>query len=88
MERTEILKSAYNSDSMEDKILEFKESNNFSSKVYKHSYDADILIPHGELNDIFMKNLSNITSTFNNKKVTFTLNTAKRFRIEMHIEAF
>ena len=42
----------------------------------------------GELNDIFMKNLSNITSTFNNKKVTFTLNTAKRFRIEMHIEAF
>ncbi len=41
----------------------------------------------GELNDIFMKDLKNISSTFDSKKVTFTLNTAKRFRIEMHIEA-
>ena len=41
----------------------------------------------GELNDVFMKDLKDITSTFDSKKVTFTLNTAKRFRIEMHIEA-
>lgn len=41
----------------------------------------------GELNDIFMKNLKEINSTFEGKKVTFTLNSSKRFRIEMHIEA-
>ncbi len=41
----------------------------------------------GELNDIFMKDLKNVTSTFDNKKVTFNLNTSKRFRIEMKIEA-
>lgn len=40
----------------------------------------------GELNDIFIKNLSNITSIFENKKITFSLNIEKRFRIEMHIE--
>ena len=41
----------------------------------------------GELNDIFMKDLSKISSTFDSKHVTFSLNTNKRFRIEMHIEA-
>ena len=41
----------------------------------------------GELNDIFLKDLSGITGTFDSKKVTFTLNQNKRFRIEMHIEA-
>lgn len=41
----------------------------------------------GELNDIFMKDLTNVNSTFDGKRVTFTINTMKRFRIEMHIEA-
>ena len=40
----------------------------------------------GELNDIFIKNLSNLTTTFDSKKVTFKLNLEKRFRIEMKIE--
>lgn len=40
----------------------------------------------GELNDIFIKNLSNLTTTFDSKKVTFSLNIEKRFRIEMHIK--
>ena len=40
----------------------------------------------GELNDIFIKNLSSLTTTFDSKKVTFSLNIEKRFRIEMHIE--
>ncbi len=48
---------------------------------------VDALNDFGELNDIFMKDLSKVSSTFNSKKVTFTLNQNKRFRIEMHIEA-
>ena len=41
----------------------------------------------GELNDIFMKELKGIVGEFDSKKVTFSLNQTKRFRIEMHIEA-
>lgn len=40
----------------------------------------------GELNDIFIKNLSNLSTTFDSKKVTFSLNIEKRFRIEMQIK--
>ena len=41
----------------------------------------------GELNDIFLKDLSKISSEFDNKKVSFKINQKKRFRIEMNIEA-
>ena len=40
----------------------------------------------GELNDIFMKDLSKVTTTYDNKKVSFNINVSKRFRVEMHIE--
>lgn len=35
------------------KILEFKETNNYKSKVIKHSFDCDAKIPHGKISDIF-----------------------------------
>lgn len=41
----------------------------------------------GELNDIFLKDLSKVKGEFDNKKVTFNLKQNKRFRIEMKIEA-
>ncbi len=36
-----------------DKILEFKENNNYKSKVYKHSFDSDTIIPHGKKEDVY-----------------------------------
>ncbi len=34
-------------------ILEFKEENNFSSKVYTHSFDSNIIIPFGHINEVY-----------------------------------
>ena len=36
-----------------DKILEYKEENDYKSKVYKHSFDSDTIIPHGKKKDIY-----------------------------------
>ncbi len=40
----------------------------------------------GELNDIFLKNLANVTTIIDNKKITFSINKTKRYRVEMQIE--
>ena len=36
-----------------DKILEYKEENDYKSKVYKHCFDSDTIIPHGKKKDIY-----------------------------------
>ena len=36
-----------------DKILEYKEENNYTSKIYKHSFNSDTIIPHGKKSDIY-----------------------------------
>ncbi|MGM9968977.1 MAG: 1-deoxy-D-xylulose-5-phosphate synthase [Anaeroplasma sp.] len=35
------------------RILEYKEKNSYMSKIYKHSFDSETLIPHGCLNDVY-----------------------------------
>ncbi len=34
-------------------ILEYKEKNNYQNKIFKHSFDSEVKIPHGSLDDIF-----------------------------------
>ena len=48
-----IFEQAVSSGTLYHKVLEYKEINNFKSKVYKHTFDSETLIPHGSLNDIY-----------------------------------
>ena len=34
-------------------ILDFKEINQYKSKVYKRSFDSNVIIPHGSINDLY-----------------------------------
>lgn len=54
------------------KILEYKENNNYTSKVYNHSFTCDTIIPHGSIDDVYdhynfsdMKLLDVIKNKFN-----------------------
>ena len=40
----------------------------------------------GELNDIFLKKLDQLTTKINNKTISLSLNINKRFRIELHVK--
>lgn len=40
----------------------------------------------GELNDIFLKKLDQLTTKVNGKTISLSLNIAKRFRIELHVK--
>ena len=35
------------------KILEFKEENNYKSKVIKHAFNSEVKITHGKMNDVY-----------------------------------
>ena len=35
------------------KILEFKEENNYSSRIYTHSFDCNTIIPFGHINEVY-----------------------------------
>ena len=35
------------------KILEFKEENNYKSKVIKHAFDSEVKITHGKMSDVY-----------------------------------
>ena len=48
-----IFEQAVSSGTLYHKVLEYKEINNFKSKVYKHTFDSETLIPHGSLNDVY-----------------------------------
>ena len=48
-----VFEQIISSGSLYDKILEYKENNNFKSKIYKHSFDSDTIITHGKKEDVF-----------------------------------
>ena len=48
-----VFEQAVSSGTLYHKVLEYKEINNFKSKVYKHTFDSETLIPHGSLNDVY-----------------------------------
>ena len=38
---------------LDNKVLEYKEENNYKSHIYKHSFNCDTIIPHGNKKDIY-----------------------------------
>ena len=48
-----VFEQAVSSGTLYHKILEYKEEKNYKSKVYKHSFDTNTLIPHGSMKDVY-----------------------------------
>ena len=48
-----IFEQAVSSGTLYHKVLEFKEKYNYNSKIFSHSFDTNVLIPHGSLNDVY-----------------------------------
>ena len=48
-----IFEQTISSGTLYHKCLEFKEINNYQSKIYKHSFDSDTIIPHGSIKDVY-----------------------------------
>ena len=48
-----VFEQVVSSGTLYNKVLEFKEENNYNSKVYKHSFDSDTIIPHGKKSDVY-----------------------------------
>lgn len=48
-----IFEQIISSGTLYHKCLEFKEENNYTSKVIKHSFDSDTIIPHGSIKDVY-----------------------------------
>ncbi len=48
-----VFEQVVSSGTLYSKVLEYKEENNYTSKVYKHSFDAETIIPHGKKKDIY-----------------------------------
>ena len=49
-----VFEQVVSSGTLYDKVLEFKEENDYKSKVFKHSFDADTIIPHGKKKDVYV----------------------------------
>ena len=48
-----VFEQVVSSGTLYDKVLEFKEENDYKSKVYKHNFDANTIIPHGKKKDVY-----------------------------------
>ena len=48
-----VFEQAVSSGTLYHNILEFKENNNYNSKIIKHSFDADTIIPHGRIAEVY-----------------------------------
>lgn len=48
-----IIEQAVSSGTLYHKILEFKENNNYQSKVYSHAFSSETIIPHGKIEDVY-----------------------------------
>ena len=48
-----VVEQIISSGTLYDKVLEYKEENNYNSKIYKHSFNSDTIIPHGNKKDIY-----------------------------------
>lgn len=48
-----VFEQAVSSGTLYHKVLEFKEQNKYTSKIFKHSFNSDTLIPHGSLKDVY-----------------------------------
>ena len=47
-----VIEQTVSSGTLYDKILEFKEENNYNSKIYSISFKPDTIIKHGKINDV------------------------------------
>lgn len=48
-----VFEQAVSSGTLYHNLLEFKENNNYSSKIIKHSFDSDTIIPHGRIPEVY-----------------------------------
>jgi len=48
-----VVEQAVSSGTLYHKILDFKEQNNYISKVISHSFNPDTIITHGKINDVY-----------------------------------
>ena len=48
-----VVEQIISSGALYDKVLEYKEENNYNSRIYKHSFNCDTIIPHGNKKDIY-----------------------------------
>ncbi len=48
-----VVETVIQSGSLYEKILDYKESKQYKSRVYKHLFNDDSIIPHGSLNDLY-----------------------------------
>ena len=48
-----VFEQAVSSGTLYHNILEFKENNNYNSKIIKHSFDTDTIIPHGRIAEVY-----------------------------------
>ena len=65
-----VFEQVVSSGTLYSKVLEYKEENDYKSKVYKHSFSPDTIIPHGNKKDVYKAyGLSNdeIIDWINNK---------------------
>ncbi len=47
-----VIEQVVGSGTLFDKILEYKESHSFTSKVYAHNFSCDTILPHGSIQDV------------------------------------
>ncbi len=48
-----VFEQVVSSGTLYSKVLEYKEENDYKSKVYKHSFSPDTIIPHGNKKDVY-----------------------------------
>lgn len=48
-----IVEQAVSSGTLYHKVLQFKEENGYTSRVYSHSFKPDTIIPHGKIKDVY-----------------------------------
>ncbi len=48
-----VIENVIESGSLYEKILDYKEQKQYKSRVYKHLFDTDMIIPHGSLKDLY-----------------------------------
>ena len=50
-----VIEQCIDSGTLYDKILEFKEENNYNSKIYHFGFDSNTIITHGKIEDVYKK---------------------------------
>ena len=48
-----VIETVIENGSLYEKILDYKEQKQYKSRIYKHLFDDDIIVPHGSLKDLY-----------------------------------